>query len=129
MVRNPFVRAASAFSFFNYVIRAKWAGEKAMANPRCQVKWKDFCWNPRVLERHCRLFPKCCGGENLNILMLHTDPQAPCTLGTDGKWAVDFVARAEHSDEDLPAVLQLINDRRPEGLPPLQANELQHANV
>ena len=62
-------------------------------------------------------------------LMHHTDPQSPCIMGADGTWAVDFIARAEHSDEDVEELVDLINERRPEGVTRLKKEELERPNV
>lgn len=63
MVRNPYTRAASAYSFLNYVVRSSFITEDAFLDPICHVDWTDFCHNPRVLARHCREHPECCGSE------------------------------------------------------------------
>lgn len=41
-------------------------------------------------------------------------------LGEDGTWAVDFIARAEHSEEDMRVLVDLINERRPPGVPEMR---------
>ena len=60
----------------------------------------------------------------MNILMMHTDPQSPCLMGEDGTWAVDFIARAEHSDEDVMELVKVLNKRRPKGTDPIPEYEL-----
>ena len=130
LVRNPYTRAASGWSFLNHVVRAGFAGDKVLEKkPWCSVDWGDFCFNPRVLVQHCLEFPECCGAMKMHGLMHHTDPQSPCIMGEDGTWAVDFIARAEHSEEDVLDLVDLINERRPKGVEALPKYELEHPNV
>lgn len=64
-------------------------------------------------------------------MQLHLQPQAPCLLTPAGSWAVDFVGAVERIDEDLNSLLDLLDERREEGLPPLprrQAGRLPNIN-
>ncbi len=47
----------------------------------------------------------------------HIQPQADCMRAADGGWAVDFIGRTEHIDEDLAAVLAELEKRRPTDAP------------
>lgn len=51
----------------------------------------------------------------------HIQPQADCMLAAGGGWAVDFVGRTEHIDDDLAALLRELERRRPAGAPPVGA--------
>ena len=66
---------------------------------------------------------------NLVMLQLHTDPQARCMIGEDRSWAVDYVIRAEHSDEDMAGLVDLINSRLPPGTTPLPVHNLKRKNA
>lgn len=54
----------------------------------------------------------------------HIQPQADCMRAEGGGWAVDFVGRTEHIDDDLAAVLAELERRRPTEAPPVGG---QHA--
>lgn len=49
----------------------------------------------------------------------HIEPQQPCVVSANGGWAVDFIGRVEHMDEDLGAVLRELERRRPQDAPPV----------
>lgn len=58
-------------------------------------------------------------------MLSHIQPQAHC-LRAEGNagWAVDFIGRTEHLDEDLAAVLAELEQRRPDGAPQVGASPL-----
>ena len=66
---------------------------------------------------------------NLVMLQLHTDPQARCMIGKDRRWAVDYIIRAEHSDEDVAGLVDLINSRLPPETAPLPVHHLSRNNT
>lgn len=61
VVKNPYTRAASAYTYLNYAYRFQFANEGTKAYPYCAIKWEYFCQHPRLLARHCRAFDRCCG--------------------------------------------------------------------
>lgn len=130
-VRNPWQRAASAYSYLNYVLR----GERASADifsrkPHCEFPWSLFCKNPRALARQCREFPECCGDLAPESIYQHTESQYACLVGTDGTWAADFIGRVEHSETDMQELVRLINTKRPYSVPPVNETALlAHRNV
>jgi hypothetical protein len=44
-----------------------------------------------------------------------------CLVTESGGWAVDFIGRVEHMDEDMQAMLDEIERRRPAEAPPVRA--------
>lgn len=46
-----------------------------------------------------------------------------------GRWAVDYIARMEHLEEDMQLVLQEIDRRQPLGMPPLSGRSLGRENT
>lgn len=56
-----------------------------------------------------------------NFVYVHIQPQHQCIVAEHGGWAVDFIGRVEHIDEDLRAVLAELERRRPADVPPVRA--------
>ena len=50
-VRNPYARAASAYTFLNDYVRETKIGNLAQ-RPYCKIDFSTFCDNPRALGRH-----------------------------------------------------------------------------
>ena len=59
---------------------------------------------------------------NRNFVYIHIQPQYQCLLTEEGGWGVDFIGRVEQIDEDFRVLLEEINKRRPEGVPPVGAS-------
>ena len=38
--------------------------------------------------------------------------QTSCFVTEDGEWAVDFIGRLEHFDEDIERLFEIVNKRR-----------------
>ena len=54
-VRNPYARAASAYTFLNDLIREEKIGELSH-QPYCKINFSQFCTNPRILGERKRSF-------------------------------------------------------------------------
>lgn len=52
-----------------------------------------------------------------NFVYVHIQPQHECVVTEGGGWAVDFIGRVEHIDEDLGLVLAELEKRRPPDAP------------
>ncbi|KAL4429829.1 hypothetical protein ABPG77_010946 [Micractinium sp. CCAP 211/92] len=113
VVRNPLARAVSAYKF---VLSATVAEEDCAD----RMDWDGFCDDPLLAGELCRRRPQCCPFGPL-FAWAHVIDQARCMTAPDGGLAVDFVARVEAIDEDVPQLFAEINARRPAGLPPLEA--------
>ncbi|KAL4437374.1 hypothetical protein ABPG75_004513 [Micractinium tetrahymenae] len=112
VVRNPLARAVSAYKF---VLSATVADEECAD----RMDWDGFCGDPLLAGELCRRKPQCCPFGPL-FAWSHVIDQARCMTTLGGGLAVDYVARMEAIDEDVPQLFAEINARRPAGLPPLE---------
>lgn len=61
-----------------------------------------------------------------NFVYVHIQPQHECIITESGGFAVDFIGRVEHIDEDLGLVLAELEKRRPPEAPAVSARAKVH---
>ena len=91
------------------------------------VSWGAFCRDPYILGDICGTHRGCCNQSVLHQY-LHVIPQANCLLTADQQWALDWVGRVEHFEEDFQSLLAILNARGG-GVPQLPAVEPQKMNA
>ncbi|PNH06912.1 hypothetical protein TSOC_006670 [Tetrabaena socialis] len=132
--RNPWARAASGFEYTHSI----WKKKDAM----CALPtFLQFCRNPFIMGTLANLFncygqkPECdeAGGDGQegrdvdaesgsawrSHAFFHVEPAANCLVDEAGRMVADFVIRYEHLEADTAAAIDLLNARRPPGLPPI----------
>ncbi|GAB4814794.1 hypothetical protein N2152v2_001840 [Parachlorella kessleri] len=136
VVRNPLQRALSSYKFL--VGRMVGSGGAAC---RAGMSWDAYCADPLSLGAICHTTPACCAFPS-GFFWHHTLDQARCMVtaaaapgGREGEggaevgWAVDYIARVEHLEEDLEEVFAEIDRRRPPHLPPVTGWRLGWENA
>ncbi|KAL4440666.1 hypothetical protein ABPG77_000375 [Micractinium sp. CCAP 211/92] len=118
-VRNSYQRAVSS-----YRMMMRNLSPAGSAN----YGWDDFCADPAGFASVCAN-DRLCSKKGVDFVWDHIQPQADCMRAADGGWAVDFIGRTEHIDEDLTAVLAEVDKRRPTDAPPVRPPEKQLDNV
>ena len=68
----------------------------------CKVEWKDFCVDPWTQAEE--LHNKGCSKRSKSYLYFHMMDQYHCFRTATGKWAVDFIGRVEHTNDDWAKV-------------------------
>eukprot|EP00803_Ostreobium_quekettii_P004917 evm.model.scf_615.5 EVM.evm.TU.scf_615.5 scf_615:47569-48084(+) len=76
------------------------------------------CRDPYVFAKTCRA-TACCNNSTVDHHVRHFGDQARCLFSQSDAPAVDFIAETENLDDDLEAIVNIINERRPEIMPPL----------
>ncbi|PSC73449.1 hypothetical protein C2E20_3378 [Micractinium conductrix] len=120
-VRNPYQRAVSSYRMMMRQLAL--GGEAAGA-----YNWTAFAADPTGFADVC-MGDAQCKKRNRGFVYVHIQPQHPCLVTESGGWAVDFVGRVESIDEDLEAVLQELERRRPPEAPEVKPLEGSLANV
>jgi hypothetical protein len=110
--RNVWDRAISQYQYLVHFLRGNGTAEKGGETLNCpRVTWDDFCGDPLALGAPCRAEPRCC-----SKLWTHQDwhmrQQTSCFATDAGGWAVDFIGRLEHFDDDLRELFAEVNRRR-----------------
>eukprot|EP00736_Rhodelphis_marinus_P002715 Rmarinus@m.12762 len=90
IVRNPLDRFVSSYNFA--------LGENFNKNNGKTVPFWEFCENPSSISRASRLGPN------------HWLPQTEFLFSNKGDVVVDYIARTERLDEDLPYILQKLSE-------------------
>lgn len=113
-VRNPWSRAISSWHHIHkYGLRQE-----------CQDGFAKFAEVPSAYGAKCLAYQGKCCRKRFGWILEHIEPQARCLFTADGRPVVDFIGRVENVDEDLQALLALINSRRPMGTEALSAPPL-----
>ncbi|KAI7843963.1 hypothetical protein COHA_002501 [Chlorella ohadii] len=118
-VRNAYTRAISSYRMMMRNVASQSYG------------WDQFCADPASFVDECLADPAC-SKKGADFVYTHIQPQAECIKAADGGWAVDFIGRMEHIDQDLSLVLELLDQRRPKGVagvPPVKPLEHSLENV
>jgi len=119
-VRNPFTRAASAYSFLTarHLFNKLGTGNDAPRGKPCAVPFSEFAASSHALShrRVCAVPPHCCAfvedtGWVEHFVDLHISDQAHAVFDAAGRNAVDFIARTEHLVADMAEVVRIINAR------------------
>ncbi|KAL4434487.1 hypothetical protein ABPG75_000928 [Micractinium tetrahymenae] len=126
--RNVLRRAVSQYQYLTQLF-----------DPACPVlSWDQYCHDPYLLADMCgtrtpkpspRAGRPCCLPSPAHHYE-HASPQAHCLTTEDGCTAVDWVGRVESVEEDLAALVELLNSRP--GVPKLKMphpGQLGHVNV
>lgn len=109
VVRNPFVRFASAYEYISDRL-----------SKRCRNPWfNETCLDPYMHAKACRLH-NCCPWGGVRHHTRHFTDQSTCLFTDEGLPAVDFIGEMEQLEEDMETILDVINSRRDPGLPPLE---------
>ncbi|EFN58881.1 hypothetical protein CHLNCDRAFT_140783 [Chlorella variabilis] len=129
-VRNPYQRAVSAYKMMARQGDPRRAADNGTAdngtadNGTAAYSWDNFCADPAGFADECLADPVC-RKKGREFVYAHIEPQQPCVVSANGGWAVDFIGRVEHMDEDLGAVLRELERRRPQDAPPIK--QLDHS--
>ncbi|PRW56277.1 hypothetical protein C2E21_5166 [Chlorella sorokiniana] len=115
-VRNAYTRAVSSYRMMMRNVASQSYG------------WDQFCADPASFVDECMADPAC-SKKGADFVYTHIQPQAECIKADDGGWAVDFIGRMEHIDQDLSLVLEQLDQRRPKGVPPVKPLERSLENV
>ncbi|KAL4457551.1 hypothetical protein ABPG75_012416 [Micractinium tetrahymenae] len=118
-VRNSYQRAVSSYRMMMRNFSP--AGSASYG-------WNDFCADPAGFADVC-VSDRLCAKKGADFVWDHIQPQADCMLAAGGGWAVDFIRRTEHIDEDLAALLEELELRRPTDAPPVRPLEKRLENV
>ncbi|EFN52333.1 hypothetical protein CHLNCDRAFT_139143 [Chlorella variabilis] len=122
-VRNPFQRAVSMYRMFMREVELGGTEDRTYT-------WNQFCADPAGFGAKCEADEKCKTRGGQSYTFTHMQPQMDCMVTEGGGWAVDFIGRVEHMDEDLQAVLDELERRREADVPPVRPleNGLRHYN-
>ncbi|KAL4423901.1 hypothetical protein ABPG75_001202 [Micractinium tetrahymenae] len=120
-VRNPYQRAVSSYRMMMRQLRLGGPGAEAYS-------WNRFCADPTGFADEC-MADEQCKKKGRNFVYVHIQPQHECIVTESGGWAVDFIGRVEHIDEDLGLVLAELEKRRPPEAPAVKPLEGSLANV
>ncbi|CAD7696363.1 unnamed protein product [Ostreobium quekettii] len=108
VVRNPLARFSSGYEYIS---------QRMPEN--CTVPGMPAaCRDPYVFAKTCRA-TACCNNSTVDHHVRHFGDQARCLFSQSDAPAVDFIAETENLDDDLEAIVNIINERRPEIMPPL----------
>lgn len=72
--------------------------------------------------------PAGCGHVEHHYGYWHMMDQYHCMVTSTGEWAVDFLGRVEHGDEDWKVVVNEMNARRLPGVPEVQYSSYGHVH-
>eukprot|EP01026_Neomeris_dumetosa_P080269 TRINITY_DN8861_c0_g1_i5.p1 TRINITY_DN8861_c0_g1~~TRINITY_DN8861_c0_g1_i5.p1 ORF type:complete len:362 (-),score=40.76 TRINITY_DN8861_c0_g1_i5:1106-2191(-) len=104
VVRNPWVRALETYKMLQ---RTGFLNESDLS---CYTKRENFCKHPQNVVKVCTERPKCCEQHVDNVgVLLHR--QSSCLHNFEGKLTIDFIARAEHLEDDLNVAIDHINEK------------------
>ena len=109
--RNVWSRAVSQYQYLVHFVRGN-SSSNSLKCPR--VTWNDFCEDPLILGKICRKEPLCCT-KKWTHQDWHMRQQTSCFVTEDSKyseWAVDFIGRLEHFDEDILELFKAVNKKR-----------------
>lgn len=113
--RNVWRRAISQYEYLVHFLRSNSSSNERMPCPR--ATWNDFCRDPLILGAICRKEPRCCS-KKWTHQDWHMRQQTSCFL-TDQysgshspEWAVDFIGRLEHFDDDVRELFDVVNSKR-----------------
>ncbi|WIA40578.1 hypothetical protein OEZ86_013919 [Tetradesmus obliquus] len=120
-VRNPWDRA---YSLYKDIVGTNHFIHKH--GPRCSLAWGSFCRDP--FGEFDRLVDTGCGHVEHHYGYWHMMDQYHCMVTSTGEWAVDFLGRVEHGDEDWKVVVNEMNARRLPGVPEVQYSSYGHVH-
>lgn len=119
-MRNPYSRAISNY---NYLVG------KMSSEPQCsETDFSLFCSNPLSLSQVTLAHPECAITRPPAIIAAHVTPQSRCLVDDQGEWTVDYIARMESLETDLPLIVSKINSRRNFSLPAIFLRPMEVRN-
>ncbi|KAL4444048.1 hypothetical protein ABPG75_011785 [Micractinium tetrahymenae] len=113
-VRNPWSRAISSWHHV----------DKYGLRQECQDSFGKFAEVPSAYGAKCLAYQGKCCRKRFGWILEHIEPQTRCLFTAEGQPVVDFIGRVENVDEDMQALLDLVNSRRPMGTEALTAPPL-----
>ena len=120
VVRNPWTRAASAFTFmhegFLFKKNELHIGNNDPPTEKCSIPFLEFTMNSYALEAACMKQECCAYITNTRewapgFISLHIGDQAHSVFTASGKSMVDYIGRSEHMLEDWAEIIAHINTR------------------
>lgn len=117
--RNVWSRGVSQYQYLVHFVRDR---------PTCRhVTWDEYCTDPLSIGEICRKDAECCT-KKWTHQDWHMRQQTSCFLTEKGDWAVDFIGRLEHFDNDLVDLFKLINEKKSLSVPELKFAPKPKAN-
>ncbi|KAL4536786.1 hypothetical protein Ndes2526A_g06292 [Nannochloris sp. 'desiccata'] len=109
--RNVWSRGISQYQYLVHFIRD---------TPQCRhITWDEYCRDPLAIGEICRKNAECCT-KKWTHQDWHMRQQTSCLLTEEGEWAVDFIGRLEHFDDDLVQLFDKINGKKLSTVPALK---------
>lgn len=121
-IRNPWNRA---YSLYKDMVATNHFFHKH--GPLCQMEWGKFCKDP--FGEFDRMYSLGCGHVEPHYAYWHMMDQYHCMITSTGDWAVDFLGRVEHGDEDWKVVVDEMNKRRLPGVPEVEYSSYGHVHA
>jgi Sulfotransferase family len=117
--RNVWTRGISQYQYLVHFVLDK---------PSCRhVTWDEYCEDPLAIGEICRKNAECCT-KKWTHQDWHMRQQTSCFLTDDNEWAVDFIGRLEHFDDDLVELFKKINEKKSWSVPELEYTPKPPAN-
>ncbi|KAI8473635.1 MAG: hypothetical protein J3K34DRAFT_518755 [Monoraphidium minutum] len=124
-VRNPWKRA---YSLFKYMQSDGCMPNEKLKDPYClSTKWANFCkdpWGTTDVMHHAG-----CIKRSKSYMYFHMMDQYHCLVTDTGDWAVDYIGRVEHLNDDWAEVMTEVNKRRDPSVEPVPINALIPKNI
>ena len=118
VVRNPWTRAASSFTFMHkFFLHVKPAISSEPPRKRCAVPFLEYSQNAYALVSACYTH-QCCAyirhskQWEPNFVAMHIGDQSHGVFTSGGDSMVDYIGRTEHLDEDWAEIIAHINKRQ-----------------
>ena len=116
--RNVLRRAISQYQYLTHFMDAA-----------CAPSWADHCRDPYILGDICRQrgpSGKLCCTQSPEHQYTHASPQVNCFVDSSNQSALDWLGRVENFEEDLAALIGILNARK--GVPQLPQQLPKKAN-
>ncbi len=117
--RNVWSRGISQYQYLVHFVR-----DRAECD---HITWDQYCEDPLAIGEICRKNADCCT-KKWTHQDWHMRQQTSCFLTDTGEWAVDFIGRLEHFDDDLIELFKKINERKSLSVPDLKHSPKPPAN-
>lgn len=117
--RNVWSRGISQYQYLVHFVRD---------TPQCRhITWDEYCTDPLSVGEICRKNAECCT-KKWTHQDWHMRQQTSCFLTEMEEWAVDFIGRVEHFDDDLVQLFEKINEKKLLTMPDLKHTPAPPAN-
>jgi hypothetical protein len=117
--RNVWTRGISQYQYLVHFVRDRLDCD--------HITWDQYCIDPLAIGAICRKHPDCCT-KKWTHQDWHMRQQTSCFLTEDGDWAVDFIGRLEHFDDDLIELFKIINEKKSLSVPEIKHSPKPPAN-